>query len=606
MPSIQELINKLQPPQGTRYAKFLPALLAVLLLGVVYALRDYTNFSTQEAMDSAQLGRNLAAGRGYTTRFIRPFSLFLIQHAHSSQTEAKPNQAQDPARLLTEHPDISNPPVYPVILAGLMKVLPFDFTASATSRFWSSGGRFWRYQPDFLIAVFDELLFVALVILAFVWARRMFDATVAWTAAAVLLGSDLLWRFSVSGLSTTLLALIFMGVVWCLTRIEAEARMPDAKPSTLLLLAAAVGLLLGLGGLTRYAFLWLFIPTLIFVALFAGPRRTLVCYVAAAAFAAVTVPWIVRNWAVCGAPFGTATYHVLEGTELFPKNHLESSLAPSPEFFTSVIWAKLFANLRSVVQSLPTNLGGWISGFFLVGLLLPFRKPVLRHMRFFLLACVGLLIFVQALDVSYLSKDSPQVNSENLLVLLMPLAVIFGVSLFYTLLDQLGLASQGARLSVSVAFVAFTSLPLLFSLCSPVIPVVYPPYHPLLIQQSAAWIKPNELIMSDIPWAVAWYGDRQCVGLTLNAVANPGDPAAHEDFFAIHRSIKPIQALYLTQKTTDARFVSDWIRPGADTWGAFIVDVILRHEVPTGFPLRQMPNGYLPEQVFLAAEPRWR
>jgi hypothetical protein len=51
----------------------------VLALAFRYDLRAYRNFSTPEAMDSAQLARNISEGKGYTTMFIRPFSLYLVQ-----------------------------------------------------------------------------------------------------------------------------------------------------------------------------------------------------------------------------------------------------------------------------------------------------------------------------------------------------------------------------------------------------------------------------------------------------------------------------------------------------------------------------------------------
>ena len=71
-------------------------------------------------------------------------------------------------------------------------------------------------------------------------------------------------------------------------------------------------------------------------------------------------------------------------------------------------------------------------------------------------------------------------------------------------------------------------------------------------------MKENELMMSDVPWAVAWYGNHQCVWLTLNA---------KEDFFAVNDNLKPVQALYLTPETMDGKFVSDWCAP-ANTVGA--------------------------------------
>ena len=85
--------------------------------------------ATQEAMDAAQVARNIAQGKGYTTLFIRPFSIYLREKAQSGDAGARrpPAQVADLGRLRGMHPDLANPPVYPVVLAGLMKVLPFDY-----------------------------------------------------------------------------------------------------------------------------------------------------------------------------------------------------------------------------------------------------------------------------------------------------------------------------------------------------------------------------------------------------------------------------------------------------------------------------------------------
>jgi len=49
------------------------------------------------------------------------------------------------------------------------------------------------------------------------------------------------------------------------------------------------------------------------------------------------------------------------------------------------------------------------------------------------------LIVVQALGRTALSDDSPDINSENLLVLLAPLVIVYGTSLFFLLLEQVAL-----------------------------------------------------------------------------------------------------------------------------------------------------------------------
>jgi hypothetical protein len=138
-------------------------------------------------------------------------------------------------------------------------------------------------------------------------------------------------------------------------------------------------------------------------------------------------------------------------------------------------------------------------------------------------------------------------------------------------------------------------------------PVAYPPYYPPAIQTVAGWMKEKELTMSDIPWAVAWYGQRQCVWLTLRATPDPKETnPSHEDFFAINDYQKPIQAIYLTPETMDARFLSQWIRAGELSWGSFIFETLAHKKVPEGFPLNVSQFGWLPEQIVLTDWERWR
>jgi hypothetical protein len=243
----------------------------------------------------------------------------------------------------------------------------------------------------------------------------------------------------------------------------------------------------------------------------------------------------------------------------------------------------------------------------LVGLVIGFRNPAVTRLRYFLLGCVLVLVLTQALGRTQLSEESPEITSENLLVLLAPLVLVYGVSLFYLLLEQMRLPFRQLRYVVIGIFSLVACLPMVFVFLPPkTTPVVYPPYNPLIIQTVAGWLKEKELAMSDIPWAVAWYGQRQCVWLTLKCTSDPKDPGSREDFFAINDYQKPINALYLTPQTMDARFLTQWYRTGERSWGGFILDSILKKKVPDYFPLSQMPAGFYPEQLVLTDFPRWR
>jgi hypothetical protein len=217
------------------------------------------------------------------------------------------------------------------------------------------------------------------------------------------------------------------------------------------------------------------------------------------------------------------------------------------------------------------------------------------------------LAIVQAGGQTQLSQETPEINSENLLVVLTPLVLVFGVALFFLLLDQIVVPVMLLRYAVIGLFCGLLCLPLAFTIISPKgTPVAYPPYYPPQIQEVSAMMTERELIMSDIPWAVAWYGDRQSVWLTLNAVRDPRDPQSQENFLTINDYQKQINALYLTAETIDSKFLTQWIEAGELNWGSFIVDTLLRREVPLTFPLHQMPAGYTPRAIFICDWARWR
>src|SRR5262249_46984508 len=157
-------------------------------------------------------------------------------------------------------------PVYPLVLAGLMKAAPpVRYQAAGSKSLWNRDGTtFWTYAPDFYISLFNQLLFLVAIVLVFLLARRLFDPPVAWTSAALFLGTDLFWRFSISGLSTMLLIVIFLALIWCLVLLEHNARETKWGRNTLLGVAALIGALAGLGALTRYSFAWLIFPVLAF------------------------------------------------------------------------------------------------------------------------------------------------------------------------------------------------------------------------------------------------------------------------------------------------------------------------------------------------------
>lgn len=584
---IQELIHKFEEGEGVRIIKLGAVFLALLALAAIYNLREFRNFTAPDAMDMSQLARNISEGKGYVTDCVRPLVIGLLgQH-----------QGGDPNVLKSAVPDLTYPPVYPYLLAGWMKIIPMQWDVPLNQQLI-------RYQPEFYIGLFNQLWFFLAAWMLFRLAKRLFDASVAWFSAILFVCSDLYWRFSMSGLPTMVLIVLVLALVECLTRIETGAREEQGHSNGWFAgMAIAAGLLIGIAALTQYSMGWLLVPTLLFLAFFAGKQRPVTIPLTLLACAVVMVPWIARNYQVSETFFGTAGYAINQGMQNMQGTSIERSLKLDDALMNG-IWTgdylrKLFLNARHIVQvELPTIGGGWVCAFFLVGSMMPFKKPSLSRLRYFLGSCLVVFIAVQALLQTWLTDGVAEVRSENLLAVFGPLVIMFGAALFFVLLDSLEQPFPAARTWIaSLAGIVFC-LPMVFTLMPPrTYPISYPPYYPWLIQKTAGYLKPDELMMTDMPWAVAWYGRRESVWLTMNV---------KPDFFSINDFQRPVKGIYFTHLTLDEHFLSQLVKGDDRSWGRFVLESLLKGNVPSGFPLRNAWSDVLPDQVFLSDWERWR
>jgi len=599
---LQDVIHKLTAGSGARAITAALVFFGMVGLAVWYDLAAFKNLSTIEGMDAAQLGRNISGGHGFTTQFVRPLSIHLI----------KKHRADGDALLAEQHPDLANAPLYPLLLAGALKVMPFGHPDLSEVK------QFSLYAPDLWIAGLNQFLFFLAVWMVFRLGRRLFDEPVGWVSAGVFAGSELFWRFSVSGQSTMLLVVIFLALVEVLSRLEPQTREGATQSGGWLIgMAALAGALAALAGLTRYSFGWILVPVVAFLVMLSAPRRPALLFSCLAAFVLLMAPWVVRNYVVSGTPFGTAGYALFQNTGAFPGLELERTITPDFSLITGgELWRKLLAGTREIWdKELPRLGGSWVSAFFLVGLLVPFRSSTLSRLRWFVVLSVLMLIGIQALGRTGLTAETPEVNSENLLAVLAPMVFLFGVSLFFVLMEQFGIKQAGVRVFAMGAFAVLAAVPLCFSLLTPVrSALAYPPYYPPYIQEKARWVGEKDLIMADVPWAVAWYGQRQSVWLSLK-YSEEVSPKYRNDFQTMNHQGKSIRALYLsarTLKTIETQALSAWLRgAGSENWEEAVSDwdtfvllgAYLKHEVPTGFPLKRAPFGLSPE-LFLSDSER--
>jgi hypothetical protein len=102
----------------------------------------------------------------------------------------------------------------------------------------------------------------------------------------------------------------------------------------------------------------------------------------------------------------------------------------------------------------------------------------------------------------------------------------------------------------------------------------WPPYLPQYISVLRNWMKPEEVIASDMPWAVAWYGDRRSVWLpmTIKEFSNLND-------YKVLGA--PVNGLYLTPVSGSQNILNDIYTGEYENWGP----VILRTWDMNKFPL---------------------
>ena len=622
---VQQIIHSLEEGKWAGRIRALVLLLLLGSLGLVYNLNLTQNFTSPEAMDSAQLARNLSEGRGYTTRFIRPLSVDILRQ-HGAISDEAPRAAL---------PDITNPPLYPLLLAGWMKVLPFEFEIDP-----QKASEFKRYQPEFLIWMFNQALFFVVLIQLFRLGEKLFESPVAWCAALLFLGTELYWKFSTSGLPVMLLLFLFLALAKTLVRLEEQGNDGVSRGSGWFAgMALWAGVLAGLGGLTRYGFAWVILPVLVYLGCFLGRHRGRTVAMALLGFLLVMTPWLVRNVQLSGNLFGAAGLALYGETYEFPGDTLERELFYEPsavpvdgENEIKVqptdgvgLWDignKLKRNLRELlVHELPRFSGGWFAVVSLVGLVMPFRSRSLRRLRVFLLMTFALFALGQALGRTHLSSPNGTltellgrslgqgapvtpvsvVNGENLLAIIGPILFLFGAGLFFSLLDQWRVSLPEMRLAASAGLVTAASLPMALSFFLPhPYPLAEPLYHPAKLQHlrhvpvehGSPEIKQDDLVMSDLPWAVAWYGNQDCVWLTQTV---------QPDFYTLNARW-PVSAIYFTEITTDQRYTVRMLNSAGLNWERFMLAIQKEGELPDGFPLKAVSNVFsLGQWLFFTA-----
>ncbi|MFZ9920249.1 MAG: glycosyltransferase family 39 protein [Terrimicrobiaceae bacterium] len=537
---------------------------AVATLVFLYLFVQFRGLSSPTAMDQAQIARSIASGDGFSTKYLRPFAIRQLEKV------GKP--------IPTENfPDFFQSPLNP-----LFNALPLKLVESS----WKLGPLDVVYIGDRMIAATSILFFLLSMVVWFLIARRLFDQNLAVTACAIILLTDLFWEFSLSGLPQMLMLLIFSGVCWTTLRA-----LEKKQSRSVLVSAAATGLLFGLMILAHGAAAWIFLAWLVFAAIAIRPRALTILSALVGA-AIVVAPWLWRNHIVCGHPLGIAGYELLAPVMESESGYLRS-LKDTPTLETMRPIARLQAALRIHTGQILSFLGmNFVGLMFFASLLHKFPVGPTARFRW----AIVLMWLGAWLGMALCGVDGP-VHSNQLHILFLPVFVFYGLAFLMELWNRLEIPSPAIRRAFPLFLILLSAMPLISRLVSkPIAAIQWPPYVPPFIAILGEWYGEKEIIASDMPWAVAWYANRHSLLLPQTIK----DFSKISDFRLLGESLSGI---YLTPVTGNRRLFSEIYKGPYDDW-------VLLIERPPPDPLQFILPFFTPlpidgECILFADRDRW-
>ena len=521
----QGILHTVEEGKGRILARLIPFLLTLLLIILIYDFRIFDGLIDQQSMDNAQLARQIIHGAGFTTKFIRPTALaqinaWNVQQHGGTASEMFP-AAKYPAGTDRILPDTYNAPGYPYLLAGWFELIREKFDQTPKEIF---GTRF--YVPDHRIPWMNQIFVLLTGGLIFLMGLRLFDDRVAWLAMCGFFFTDLVWQFSITGLSTSVITLLLTIVLYCALEIWAigRARFESSEapfwPAWLWTILMAF--ILGLACLMRLHLLVLVIPLGVMLILIPhGSRLTFIPFVLIVG--AMTAPWFLQMYKATGCYIGSDVSLLHYGADGFEGNQTWCTLTPPSydQLFKDVAGKEYIGfnwNLTHGWEMLGVNV---LVLLFFASFLHSFRQHRVRAFRWIILSMALALILSNSLGYC----QPATLDSWNVLILLLPGMLLIGSAFFFIMLDRLHFELWLLHNAAAIGLLILVAVPLIGQLWGEKAKRPYPPYVPGSIRAMGYYVgglngdgtvsKPriDQWITSDMPWAVAWYGDRGSVWL---------------------------------------------------------------------------------------------
>ena len=568
----QRFIHNIEEGLVARRLRLLLLPGAILLLTTFFIWR-FHGISTAEGMDQAQIAREIARGHGFSTRFIRPLAI----------REFEKRRGSFPTGLV---PDIYHAPLNPFLNSLVFRL---------RRRSWQMSTLQTLYAPDLLVAEVSLFFLILSLALLYVTARLLFSPRLATLGTGLVVCCYSLWEFALSGLPQMLMLFLFSGCLYTLVR-ALDAAIAE-KPATRWF--AAAGALFGLLGLAHGLTIWIFAGALLHAGLAYRPRGKQ-ALVMLATFSVVYAPWLFRNWLVCGNPFGLACFSALSGISGSEETLMRSLTLPIRGLDPQAVGAKLQSQLAFQLEHLYPLLGMIpVAPLFFVALLHRFRRPQAAAFRW----CLVSLAAGAALGMAAFGLGEGELQPNNLYILFVPLFSFYGLAFVLSLWDRLFRQNRAVlRVGMIAVLYLISAFPLLDALNKGTSTLFHwPPYAPPYISLLNKWTSEDEIIVSDMPWAVAWYADRKCVWL----------PATVGNFMYLNQTKLlggPLVGIYLTPVSCDVPYESVILNGEYKEWAPLILAIAMGRppNLPAKFPLHAATRLPLNREcIYYSDRDRW-
>lgn len=564
--SAQGTIHSLEQGFLAPYVRLSAFVVMVITLSIVYNFVQFCGLRHADAMDQAQIARSIASGNGFSTKYIRPLALWQLEKGGKELPQGN-------------FPDFTQQPALPFLNA-----LPLWLAKNS----WTMNPTDIVYTGDRIIALSATFFFLLSVIVWYYIARRLFDAKLAGISTAAILMTDLLWQFSISGLPQMFLLLLFSAVIWFTLNAIGEGFPEPSRTWKNLPVAAAF---FGLMTLTHGLSFWMFFGWVIFFGFFSRYHLKPL-FVSILVYLLVISPWLIRNYLVCGNPFGLNIYTALfTGQE--PEMTLMRQLILDFRGAASGLREKIKDGILSQLGFLFSFLGlNILAASFFVSLVHRFKSPTASALRW----CLLLMWLVATFGMALYGLRRDPLSSNQLHSLFIPCFIFFGIAFLMVLWNRLEVDSFFVNKVFPALLLFLVAIPMISTiLLTKPARIQWPPYIPPFISVLGNWFSNDEILCSDIPWACAWYADRKTILL-------PDSPRTLTRISDYRVLGSPVKGLYLTPETGNQPMISEIYKGAYREWSRLIT----RPPDTQGFFLRYfVPLPINGECIIYADSERW-